>query len=349
MGKYTIISDGKKINMFDRELGVDLSLRSYISSYYFSTIVNKVGIFITTDTRNLISGFETYFEKSSLAAFQGPIIFITISKCSDQLNDIANQVYWIESQDNIVNAVYNDDFFYLSDDISIKVNKGLHFVKIALTEACNFTEFIPYIIKVIEGLIIENHLKLGLFPIHSSLVECGTGECILIMGNSQSGKTTTADLLCENNIYRILSDDIVFIDGNGYAYPYGQYRKIMYDDDKDDIFLEKIMSGKNAIYRKVSKIANSYIPYRIRSIIIPQIMCIDNTECIRMSNEDIEDKINQLLNEYPNKWFLYSDFNDVLGYQIKCILNKIKTYKISMKYQSKNTEIARAWVNECII
>lgn len=196
MGKYTIISDGKKVNMFDKELGVDLSLKNYILNYHFSSIVNKVGLFVTADDSVAVSELENYFEKIPLLGFKGPIIFIQISKNFISTDDIAKYIYHIEERDNILKAIYYDDYLYISDGIVNKINKGFHFAEIKYKEIFDLKNFFPYLIKIIEGLIIENHLKLGFFPIHSSLIGCEDDECILIMGNSQSGKTTTARLFC---------------------------------------------------------------------------------------------------------------------------------------------------------
>lgn len=348
MSKYTIISDGKRISMFDRELGVDLSLKNYILNYHFSTIVNKVGIFATADNSDLISELENYFQKIPLPGFQGPVIFLNISKYSNHTDEISKYIYRIEERDNIVKAVYNDDFFYLSDEAFIKINKGLHFAKIMLKETRHLIIFIPYLIKIMEGLIIENHLKLGYFPIHSAVVECEDGECVLIMGNSQSGKTTTAQLLCESGRYRILSDDIAFIDGNGYAYPFGHYRKIVYGS-KRGRFSEQLKQNNVTIYREISKIANSFKPYKIKCIMLPQIMCIDKPECFRMNEKDILSTITLLLGEYPNQWFLYSDYNDILGFHVMCMLIKNPVFRINLKFRSKNHEITKMWEDQCFI
>lgn len=347
MGKYTIIADGKRINMFDRELGVDLSLRDYISDHCFSTIINKVGFFITGDNNTLITEFESYFERKTLVGFQGPVIFLLLSPWHEQ-DDISDQIYRIEARDNIEKAVYNDNFLYLSDGVAIKVNKGLHFVWGLFKENSHLSAFMPYLIRIIEGLVIEIHLKMGFFPIHSSLVAGMDGECDLIMGDSQSGKTTTARLLCSNSTYRLLSDDITFIDGNGYAYPYGQYCKVISDKDEGQ-FCEPIRYGSRTINRKIYKIGTCYMPYKIRSIVLPQIIAVDTADCERLSNEDVGLSLNRLLDEYPNKWFMYSEYNDVLAYRVKLMLSKNRVFRMKLKYQSDNTEIEKIWENKCII
>lgn len=347
MGKYTIISDGKKVNMFDKELGVNLSLKNYILNYHFSSIVNKVGLFVTADDSVAVSELENYFEKIPLLGFKGPIIFIQISKNFISTDDIAKYIYHIEERDNILKAIYYDDYLYISDGIVNKINKGFHFAEIKYKEIFDLKNFFPYLIKIIEGLIIENHLKLGFFPIHSSLIGCEDDECILIMGNSQSGKTTTARLFCNTGKYKMLSDDIAFIDSTGLAYPYGQYIKII-NNNKTGIFNEQITYDNLTIYREIYKISNLYKPYKIKCIILPQIMFINKSECFRLSEKDIGKISIPLLSEYPNKWFVYSEYNFILGYQVMCLLEKIPFYQINLKFQSDNKEITKLWEDQCI-
>lgn len=348
MGKYTILSNGKRINMFDKEMGVVLSLKNHVYKYSISTIINKVGVFITGDNSKVISVLQHYFEGKKLVEFMGPIVFIKIIECSKQLDRVNSRMYRIDTKDNIVKADLNDDYLFLADGVTIKVNKGFHYAEIAFSNTQQFVDFAPYLIKVVEGMVIENHLKLGYFPLHAALVKSDENEGILIMGDSQAGKSTIAGLLCEENKFEIISDDITFIDQSGKVMPFGQYRKITFNITDDD-FCERIKTDNGIIYRKISKILCDYKLYNLKCIILPKIVCGNELECIRLEKIERMEIITQLLADYPDKWFLFSDFNEVLGYQMVCRLVSNVCYTYKMMYKLKSTGIVKLWEEICNI
>lgn len=347
MGKYTILSSGKRISMFDRDMRVDLSLKSQVYKYNISTIINRVGIFITGDNSKIISMLQNYFEENNLIGFIGSIIFIKIIECPNQLETFYSQMYTIDTQDNIVKADYNDDYFFHADGVTMKINKGFHYAEIEFTNTIQFLNFMPYLIRVVEGMVIENHLKLGYFPLHASLVKINDTEGILIMGNSQAGKSTLAGLLCKKNQYEIISDDITFIDLSGKVTSFGQYCKVT-SIVTDESFCEQVKTDNEVMYRRISKIACDYKAYNIKCIMLPQI-AYDESKCIQMEITERIESITQLLADYPNRWFLFSDFNDVLGYQIVRSLANNVCYSVKMKYKSKNEEIIKLWEKICNI
>lgn len=348
MGKYTILSNGKRINMFDRDMGVDLSLKSYVYKYSLSTIINKVGIFITGDNSKVISVLQHYFEENKLLGFIGPIVFIKIIESHNQLKRVNNLMYRIDTKDNIVKADLNDDYLFIADGVNMKINKGFHYAEIAFTYMYQFMDFVPYLIKVVEGMVIENHLRLGYFPLHAALVKSNEDDGILVMGDSQTGKSTIAGLLCEDTRYEIISDDITFIDLNGKVTPFGQYRKVTSNKaDKD--FCEQIKTDNITVYRKISKISVKYKDYKIKCIIFPQIVCNNEPECIRLETVERIKIITQLLADYPDKWFLFSDFNEVLRYQMVRELANNVCFTLKMKYKLKSTRIVKLWEETCNI
>lgn len=348
MGKYTILSNGKRINMFDRDMGVDLSLKKHVYKESISTIINKVGIFITGNNSKVISVLQHYFEEKKLIGFMGPIVFIKVIECPNQLKRVNSQIYRIDTKDNMVKADLNDDYLFLTDGVTMKINKGFHYAEIAFTNMDQFMDCAPYLIRVVEGLVIENHLKLGCFPLHAALVKCNEDEGILIMGDSQAGKSTIAELLCEDTKYEIISDDITFIDQSGKVMPFGQYRKVT-SNIIDENFCEQIKTNNGIMYRKISKIVCDYKKINIKCIIFPQIVCDNEPECIRMETAKHMEVITQLLAEYPDKWFLFSDFNEVLGYQMVCSLVSNVCYTLKMMYKSKSTGIVKLWEEICNI
>lgn len=350
MKSYTIISDGQKVNFFDNELRIDLSLKDEIMKYCFSTIVNRVGVFITSNDANNTAILENYFEKKLLNRFCGPVIFVKCTYCVTQphTNDIFDQIYILDKQDNIIKGILDEDFVYITEGVTVVLNKGLHYAEVTYCDLKKYERFIPYFIRFIEGLIIECHLKLGYFPVHASVIKKNNSEIMLILGNSQAGKSTTTELLCRSGNYTILSDDIAFMTMSGDVVPYGQYCKVVATNQEG--YGEKLITSNGIVYRNIRKIESSYNAYKIKNIILPQIVCgVVDEDCIRKCDKDRMEYIAPLLSEYPNQWFLYSKFNDLLSFHAISQLNSITTYKFLLEYNADNQKIAKRWEEICYI
>lgn len=61
MEKYTILSQGNRISMFDKQYGIDLLLKDDLLDKCFSTIINKVGIFFTLKNKKVMNCINKYF------------------------------------------------------------------------------------------------------------------------------------------------------------------------------------------------------------------------------------------------------------------------------------------------
>lgn len=330
MGKETILSNGKNIHMFDGELGIHLSLKNRILKYNASVIIHKVGIVITAYDDQVIGLWKQYYEQKSLMGFQGPVIVLKAAAEGATFKDMERSRYRIDQQDGIVKADDNDNnFLFLGKGVRVRVNKGLHYGEIVYTNLEQFADFLPYIIRIVEGLVIENHLKLGYFPLHGALVKGSKEQAILIMGDSQAGKSTTAEQLCKNGKREILSDDIVFMDANGQVIPYGHYCKVT-GDGTGETFRERIQAGDKTIYRSISRIPGGAIPRKVECVVFPQIVYGEPSRYVRMTGEERTQYITQLLATYPNQWFLYSDYNRVLGYQMVCELSSNRCYRLKI-------------------
>lgn len=348
MEKYTILSQGNRICMFDKQYGIDLSLKDELLDKSFSTIINKVGIFFTSKNEKVMSCINEYLTFFKLSNFYGPVIFIKIQEMEDKMQETEN-VFWISQREHIKKGKEKNNFIYKFYDSLMLVNAGFQYIELYISQKDKLEYIMPLLIKIIEGLVIENHLGLGLFPIHAAMVKLDEQNCVVILGDSQSGKTTTASLFEKYKTrYTVLSDDIVFLDHQGRAISFSQYRKWMDGnvDSSEITFREKIEAGEfKVLYRYIEKYQSiSYSPFNVTALIFPEIVA-GRRDCnvMYLGPGEAGNKLYSLFSAYPNEWFVFSEFNTLLAYEKIMQLKEIPSYVFSHVYESDNSDLIRKW------
>ncbi|EAD0740707.1 phosphoenolpyruvate carboxykinase (ATP), partial [Listeria monocytogenes] len=210
-------------------------------------------------------------------------------------------------------------------DSSAKTSESGQYIQFSIHNEIKKLMF--FITKIIENEIISLHLKLGFLPVHSSLCLNETNKYSLVLGNSQSGKTT----FCTTNQRVLISDDINFISMEA-CLPFGHYyKKYINPDTPSTGFIESFQSFE----REVHKLGENRIG-RISLRDIEEIIFLEvgNFEAKEFEISNTQEKMNFLLNvllDIPNHFFLDSAPFSIL---ILPIVNTIVNNKIFIKQRS---------------
>ena len=326
-----------KINSFNSEFLKKVSIKGSIKSYFYTTIVCKTALIFTSDKKEDLIKMKIYYEEKSIKDFIGPVILIDLAKKVEESN-----IFWIDKRNNLLKGVNdNKDTVYKYGNSLIKVDNKGHIIDVYYEKDINRDGLLLFLIKIIEGAIIEQHIKLGLFPIHASMISYKK-ENYLILGNSQCGKTSLMNLFNKKDKeYKCISDDIVFMDIYGKAYPFGQYEKNMVDSNKNNSYEEKY----EGIVRSVKRINNIYnaAGLTVNMIFLPGIKNIEKAEVT-----EVKDAVNEffdLVSVYPNDYFIKSDFNYSQAVLIVDSLMKSQVFRIDMAYGKNNDEVVDTWMD----
>lgn len=328
----------RKVYSFDKDLLTGISMKYDTNSIHYTSIVNKVGLYFTAGSREVIDTMKKYYQEMTWSSFTGPIVHIHLMKAPSY----DNKIFWITEQDNLLKGQnQNGDTFYCFNNNMAKVTSTGHRIEVHYVDK-EFSLFLPLLIKVIEGVVIEHHIGLGFFPVHGALM-IHDGKVYMLLGSSQSGKTTLMELLAERG-YQALSDDIIFLDLHGRAYPFGHYVKQNCDDRMDkrvceDFYVEQSIH----ITRRIIPIPST--PYEnglnIDCIVFPSISAIEEAELYESSMG--ETMLHQLLSDYPNGYFVEADFNYCQAAIMISQLLKCRMLEMRFAYNKDNGRVVKLW------
>lgn len=332
----TVIYKSKeKIFSFNDRFLKNIALKEFLKTHMFTTIVGKVGLFFTSDLEGHIDMIKRYFLSLSMNDYIGPLVFVNVE---DQGCLKLEDVFWMDEKNGVSKGECEDSFLYQYDEQIAKVEKQGHLITLYINRHKDLESFLPYFIKVIEGAIITQHLRLGFLPVHAGLV-VKEKKCILILGDSQSGKTSLMKHLSSEG-YLLLSDDIVFLDLLGNAYGYGHYQKEMVSDNiEEGAVLEHI----NHVSRKITKI-NSEEPkegYKVTQILITNIKKHLNTSLELVKNK--EEVLVDLMNIYPNQYFVNHPFEYGRAVMVVEALCKKEVNRLLLAYNKDYMGVEQLW------
>lgn len=124
-------------------------------------------------------------------------------------------------------------------------------------------DFVPFINKVIEGTLIDGYVAMGYLPVHSSACLRDGGDSVLMLGESQTGKTSTA-LFLEKHGLRVVADEVTFIDGHLDMIGLGHFRR-RYNDIPGGGAQREFIGG---VLRFYDTILNDGTPHPISTVIL---------------------------------------------------------------------------------
>ncbi|MNC31538.1 hypothetical protein D3C75_798620 [compost metagenome] len=180
--------------------------------------------------------------------------------------------------------------------------------------------------KVIEGLVIDQYTGLGYLPVHSSLV-ASDQEAYLILGASQSGKTTFANKL-QAEQFEVLSDDITFVGINDVV-GMGHYIK-RYSLKEQNGTVEHFQGT----YREVVKISRPASIVQINKIFYMELSTMDFREEEILDKQDKLQRMIAYLHLFPNEYFISRQISYTLLIEISKRLANISTLLVTNKYLS---------------
>lgn len=333
--RFIYCSDGK-MKALHEDLLVDINLRTCVNKFMYVGRVTKCGILFTSDTKQYLNRMSNYFSEDSIIDFTGPLILVKFN--TEYLSKYhKNSIYWIAEKNGVQKGENPEAYYYEWGDYLVMIDKSLCVVEVYNRKDADFDKFLPYFIKILEGVIISLHIRMGFFPVHGGLLKKEKGN-YLILGDSQAGKTTVMGLL-QSQGYEYLSDDIVFFDLNGRAYPFGNYKKVMEQEEKSGCFYEKC----DGIVRRVEKIPGmtSKEGLFIDKILLPGIKFMPEcrlTLCTKSSRI-----LTGLLAEYPCGYFVWEKYLFSRSISVINELSKKETYNLELAYGKPNEEAIRVW------
>lgn len=318
---------------FNKVFLSNYNLKKHIGKFNFTSIINNVGLYVTSNKSTQINLMKKYFYSLSLLNFTGSVIFIKF--IYGEFN--YDNVYWIDNKYDLIKGEDENNYYYKYLNHIVKIDKSEHMVEVYGIDENELFEFFPYLIKIIEGLIIEQHIKLGYFPMHGGMMT-KEEKSYLILGNSQSGKTTLMNYL-DGKDYTYLSDDIIFFDINGNAYPFGHYKKVICEEKIfNDNFVEKISGIKREVV-KLEKVFTKH--FTVNEILILKIVKQENHSLDEI--EDSRNSIFSLVSEYPNEYFIKSEYEYCRALQVINHLIKAKVKFVSLAWNRDFEGVEGLW------
>ncbi len=339
--RFSYCKNGK-IKAFHEDLLIDINLRVYMHRFLYTSIVNKCGLLFTSSNLSYIGQIRKYFIEENINHFTGPMILIKFHE--DVLRDYNKEdIYWIDNRNGVLKGEYKECNYFECGGYVVKIDKTIGFIEIFETLDHNFDKFLPYLIKILEGAIISQHIKLGFFPVHGGLISKNHIN-YLILGDSQAGKTTFMNILQDAG-YVYLSDDIVFFDLYGRAYPFGHYKKVVKNIIEDNSFYE----NNEGVIRKVDPISNIGLwqGVEIHKVLLPAIkhtLEYSLTPCF-----DPTHTLTQFLSDYPAGYFVWEEYMFSRSINTISELEKKKIYQVALAYERPNKGVEQLWEEKAIL
>jgi hypothetical protein len=302
------------LEIYDQELYFPIPKKRLLKRYFLPITVGKFTLLITSNVKEYLSFFSYYFHFDNKIEKYRNVIVVSLDHSEIPEGIFEKNIHGIKSGfDSYENKIY----CYLNS--GAKISESGQYINFSIHNEMKNLMF--FITKVIENEIIKLHLKLGYLPVHSSLCLNENNTYSLILGNSQSGKTT----FCTTNQRILISDELTFL-SSFTCLPFGHYyKKYITKDSISNVFIESFQSFEREIHKIEKHQTDEVSLSDIQEIIFLE---VGSFESRKLEISSIEEKTKFLLRsllDIPNHAFLDSSSFSILTLPI---VNNIATSKI---------------------
>ena len=317
-----VILFNDRLQVFEKDFLYDISQINLLSKFNKCFNIGYLTIIVSSNRKEILEIFDAYYDFQSKVRNNTSVALIKLN-IGPELSLNSKNFTWLYEKEGILKG--KDEFnsiIYKYKGVTMIKSYDNHLMEVVSNSIEDLIASLPVLTKVIEGLIIDNYLGLGYFPIHSSFV-ANEKEAHLILGNSQSGKTTFAENL-RDQAFQVLSDEITLISLYE-VIPFGQYIK-KYVNSSDKSCVECF----NGVYREVNRIETKIEELPDINKIYLMKLSTNKTGIEELTNEST--KI-QLLTEYlhdiPNEYFINRSISYFL---LTELVKKLVNIKFFIKY-----------------
>jgi len=290
MENVSLYTNNNRIHAVDTALRVSVKPQEILRKHSLFTRIGSCYVLMTTDDSTMFSTFNRLYKPAGMTS--GTHFILSISFYCYGTDFRRDNIFWIDQREGFRKGMDINYTYFINEYIGAKLSHDSNSVSI-YCEPKDFENNIEYIIRIIEGAVVNSHIHEGFFPIHGALIRKDDTVC-LIMGNSHSGKTTYASIQKKNE-YEVLSDDIVFMDSMYRIYPFGQYIKHYTDSD--------VMGSRNIDTLEIR--ADSFYGLHLTAVYITEICCkLTRTEYYEVIALQKDHSFSEYISEYPNSFFL---------------------------------------------
>lgn len=288
-----IIYFTERLEIYDEELNFPIPKEKILRHKFIPISIGKVTLLITSDIEKYLRIFSNYFNFEKKIGNYRNLIVVSLDNEKNPTGIYSNKIRSIiKGFDEFENKVYK----HLNSGAI--VSKSGHYIKISIHD--EIKELMFFIMKIIETEVINFHTKLGYLPIHSSLCINEKQKLTLVIGSSQSGKTT----YCTSNQRTLISDEIVFLSMFS-CLPFGHYYKKYFSKTQpSQTFIEKFDSFEREIhkitYEKKADISLS----NIEEIVFLEIGNVRNQKIEIVTDSEKVHFLMKSLQDIPNYAFL---------------------------------------------
>lgn len=314
------------IEAFEKELLYPISREKLMNKNNRCFSIGSLTIILSCDDPRSVQPFEAYFNFDQNIRRNTSVVLITINTVP-VANLQKEQFIWLQNRQGVLKGhdQYNSTIYQYEDLTFIKSYDG-HYLQLFTSSLDQLVEGMPIVAKVIEGLVIDQYTGLGYLPVHSSLV-ASDQEAYLILGASQSGKTTFANKL-QAEQFEVLSDDITFVGINDVV-GMGHYIK-RYSLKEQNGTVEHFQGT----YREVVKISRPASIVQINKIFYMELSTMDFREEEILDKQDKLQRMIAYLHLFPNEYFISRQISYTLLIEISKRLANISTLLVTNKYLS---------------
>ncbi|MFJ7953012.1 hypothetical protein ACIQZG_15955 [Lysinibacillus sp. NPDC096418] len=319
----------ERMEILEKDFLSNFDPKKILGKYNKCFNVGFLTIIISCENNEIFKKLNGYYNLNSKIPKFSSVILIKIEISEE--TDLERDFTWLKNIQGIKKGKdnYNSTIYKYENTIFIK-SESSHFLRIIAPCIEDIFTSLSIITKIIEGIIIDQYIGAGYLPVHSCLVK-NNSEYKLILGNSQSGKTTFAQNLIEKN-FSIISDEITFI-SNKDIVGFGQYiKEYSTEKNKSNSNIEQY----NNVYRKVTKLVENDSSFKeINQIYL---MGLSKNPTFSQKVDKFNDKMQimiKYLHLFPNEYFIDKDISYTLIVEVAKRLANIEVIIVKNQYDYK--------------
>lgn len=320
-----VIVFNERLEAIEKDFLSSIHPKKILGNYNQCFNIGFLYIILSCDELEIMNKLSIYYNLNSEIRKYSSVAIIKF-EINEKVELMEEDFTWLENVQEIKKGkdIYNSTIYKYKNIIFIK-SESSHYLKIIASSTEEILNSFSIITKLIEGIVIDQYIGAGYLPVHSSLVK-NEKECNLILGHSQTGKTTFAKKFL-NRDFSIVTDEITFI-SNKDIIGFGQYMK-EYSSEKNIINIEQY----NNVSRKVIKLpTENFALNEINHIFL---MDLSKNESFSKSVKDFNEKVKYMieyLHLFPNEYFIDKDVSYTLLMEVAKRLANIEVTIVNNKY-----------------
>lgn len=320
-----VIVFNEKLEALEKDFLSNIHPKKLLGDYNQCFNIGFLNIILSCDDMEIMDKMYIYYNLTSKINKYSSVVIIKF-EISETLDLMEKDFTWLENVQEIKKGkdIYNSTIYKYKNIVFLK-SESSHFLRIIATSTKEIIDSFSIISKLIEGIVIDQYIGAGYLPVHSSLVK-NENDCKLILGHSQTGKTTFAKKLIKKD-FSIISDEITFI-SNKDIVGFGHYIK-EYSTEKNIINMEQY----NNITRKVIKLPKE--DFLVNEITQVFLMDLSKNESFTQSMKDFDNKVKfmiEYLHLFPNEYFIDKEISYTLLMEVAKRLANIEVIIVNNKY-----------------